>query len=1266
MDKLLTYISKKLPKAQQGKTFPVETLERRKKVYKTIRPSDYFELTNYVRFLANNERDDFDDPRSEEAFRMYLGLENKPKYFTPSKYRPTINADPKTNMYYQVDPQLEQEIFDSFKDKVKMNQILPANEVDVQSYFDEDETGVWEENGRQYKALVPFDDNIIFGRPMVSNARALGNFVVSRGKDKKGEYLSYSDQYDFPEWMQKQMQGQPYKIYGRVYYPQQKKQYGGVPVTSFGQYAYPGFDTIVPTPTGKITMKDVPYPVYGQDETGYGQMMMPGGEYKFPGQLVYEKPIMQRGGPAPIYVDNPRDPRLRAYNDSLRLYNTEAAYRKQFRKSYTPAQKKAFYKAQEANYNFGDIGKSNRILPVSDLLSVNFIAPDGSPDYINTYKKPVQPVIYRKPEPVPAPVAKPAAVQQAPTPRANYFQGTPVYAPTPYAGSGAGAFVGYRSAQGDTVYVKPQDYERMGVPAYGKQFIESRVKKQNGGEKEEPTVMSDKILGRVVTPQSKKDLRPVYRNFQSKFEDVYDPNCPDGVGCSKQATVNAQKITGLPYQAYAPADAAYRDAVSRRYGLKNIFDQEGRQKVNADSFDKDWKFPTDNDFSKWKAGDIVTLDAGNDIYFPYNAPPGFTNADNASLTHNGTIVGFTEGGRPIIKHGYADGKYRGKSITEVLGKDNRVSDVGHGRYAVKSVWRPKEVDEDNTINKVSSVIDKGTDAARRKQQTTSGQYFYLKNTPEQDLSKEYPVAAEFSGANSRLRTKEKLVELFNNESLDKELQYKLGMTAEEIDNIKPVIYGVFGQETNFNDIDNIGAATKEAIGNTLGRGSRGPAQIKLGSLTKQERKVLGVKRASDLEKDDVAYKAAMLLLNNARKRMNLEVEQGTHPELADANEFFRAGYYYNSPARAVSSAKDWSKKSKPVTLNPLTWFNKLSTRERGLLGGIDPNYSDRIELRMDPGSYPYKLMERARDLGVGVDFEKEQTLEPIVIRSGPKGSKFEQFKSGGQHGGLDRWFAEKWVDVKTGKTCGRQEGENRSYPACRPSRRVSSETPKTSSEMSPSEKAKFKRTKTSSQRIPYNHKRAQWGAQVSSEDSIRNIAGNILKYEQLRGGPGGAPLPQYSDPKYMQMLMQNIYPEVKKIMPKASAMETGEAMDFIFNAGWDKGANKILKDPRAYALQEYYRQYDPSKLDASGNWSGRKNPAYSFDQEYASTIGKLSENQRRVLMNKGRDWYYRNINNPTPGVPNDDYYNTWYGRIWNTNDYAPFNPNNSKFIYKKK
>ena len=37
-------------------------------------------------------------------------------------------------------------------------------------------------------------------------------------------------------------------------------------------------------------------------------------------------------------------------------------------------------------------------------------------------------------------------------------------------------------------------------------------------------------------------------------------------------------------------------------------------------------------------------------------------------------------------------------------------------------------------------------------------------------------------------------------------------------------------------------------------------------------------------------------------------------------------------------------------------------------------------------------------------------------------------------GGLTKWFAEEWVDVKTGKKCGRsgKEKKKRPYPSCRP------------------------------------------------------------------------------------------------------------------------------------------------------------------------------------------------------------------------------------------
>lgn len=98
-----------------------------------------------------------------------------------------------------------------------------------------------------------------------------------------------------------------------------------------------------------------------------------------------------------------------------------------------------------------------------------------------------------------------------------------------------------------------------------------------------------------------------------------------------------------------------------------------------------------------------------------------------------------------------------------------------------------------------------------------------------------------------------------------------------------------------------------------------------------------------------------------------------------------------------------------------------------------------------------------------------------------------EYKNGGTHGGLDRWFAEKWVDIKTGKECGRQKGETRKgYPACRPSKRISSDTPKTSSELSSSEKAKFKKEKKSSKRISYQHKRKEYGGMISN-DELDNV-----------------------------------------------------------------------------------------------------------------------------------------------------------------------------------
>jgi hypothetical protein len=56
---------------------------------------------------------------------------------------------------------------------------------------------------------------------------------------------------------------------------------------------------------------------------------------------------------------------------------------------------------------------------------------------------------------------------------------------------------------------------------------------------------------------------------------------------------------------------------------------------------------------------------------------------------------------------------------------------------------------------------------------------------------------------------------------------------------------------------------------------------------------------------------------------------------------------------------------------------------------------------------------------------------------------------------LKRWEKEKWVDTRTGKPCG--GGGKNEY--CRPTVKVSSKTPKTKSEISPSKLASKKKEK---------------------------------------------------------------------------------------------------------------------------------------------------------------------------------------------------------------
>lgn len=78
--------------------------------------------------------------------------------------------------------------------------------------------------------------------------------------------------------------------------PYSKKKYGGYSTTGYKANSPDKDNPYNIIPSGRITMQNVPHPVLGIDNLGNRQMMMPGGEYQFQGNEVFEMPVMKEGG----------------------------------------------------------------------------------------------------------------------------------------------------------------------------------------------------------------------------------------------------------------------------------------------------------------------------------------------------------------------------------------------------------------------------------------------------------------------------------------------------------------------------------------------------------------------------------------------------------------------------------------------------------------------------------------------------------------------------------------------------------------------------------------------------------------------------------------------------------------------------------------------------------------------------------------------------------------------------------------------------------
>jgi len=208
----------------------------------------------------------------------------------------------------------------------------------------------------------------------------------------------------------------------------------GIIVSERGQWDFPGMTTLVPTDDGRITMRGVPYPVLGQDETGYTQMMYPEQEYQFPGNKVIEWPkpwempmpwampralMAKRGGALPKfqnagtkYVD-PNDfrgrARYKAYKDSLDLYNRYVDFKNVLLSNPITSQQVArrynILDLSGGMFSLEGVGRpqvarnSNNVNPnIKPIAGWSYQDPyqsAGDSEFLAEYKKPVERVKYK-------------------------------------------------------------------------------------------------------------------------------------------------------------------------------------------------------------------------------------------------------------------------------------------------------------------------------------------------------------------------------------------------------------------------------------------------------------------------------------------------------------------------------------------------------------------------------------------------------------------------------------------------------------------------------------------------------------------------------------------------------------------------------------------------------------------------------------------------------------------------------------------------------
>lgn len=128
-----------------------------------------------------------------------------------------------------------------------------------------------------------------------------------------------------------------------------KQEGGNIPIDPMGYWNPNNYDEpAVTIPSNEITMQGIDYPIYGEDNTGYGQMMYPGEDYAYPGDYVTEYPLPEAGGGYRVIRSNERKGKTHKVigpGGKVKFFGDS----KLGQHPKDPARKKAFYARHKKN-----------------------------------------------------------------------------------------------------------------------------------------------------------------------------------------------------------------------------------------------------------------------------------------------------------------------------------------------------------------------------------------------------------------------------------------------------------------------------------------------------------------------------------------------------------------------------------------------------------------------------------------------------------------------------------------------------------------------------------------------------------------------------------------------------------------------------------------------------------------------------------------------------------------------------------------------------